>query len=116
MIPFKPVIEPPHPGAFMEKHPFDIIKSGEASLKPTIFGVTSSEGALRAASIFGVPNLLEEFDKNFDRIVPISLLYDLTCEEQTKITKQIRQFYFGESKINNSSREQVTNVRIVKYS
>ncbi|KAF2899701.1 hypothetical protein ILUMI_06473, partial [Ignelater luminosus] len=47
-IPFKPVIEATNlKDAFLTKHPIDVIKSGEASNVPLIFGITTDDGAFR---------------------------------------------------------------------
>lgn len=48
MIPFKPTVEHPHPGAFLPAHPFEIIKSGNATKVPWMTGVNTEDGALRA--------------------------------------------------------------------
>lgn len=48
MIPFPPVVEPEHPGAFITKHPRDGLD--ENSLKvPLMTGLTFDEGAMKSA-------------------------------------------------------------------
>lgn len=64
------------------------------------------------SGIFGNPHLVEELDKDFDRVVPISLLYDQTANNVDFVSKQIRKFYFGDKKIDESCRQNVTNVNI----
>lgn len=36
--------------AFITKHPFDIIKSGEVSNVPLVFGITTEDGAYKTSS------------------------------------------------------------------
>lgn len=48
MIPFPPVVEPQHPGAFITKHPRDGLD--EDALKiPLMTGLTFDEGAMKSA-------------------------------------------------------------------
>lgn len=48
MVPFPPVIEPDLPGAYITKHPRDIIEPHGISV-PFMTGLTSDEGAMKAA-------------------------------------------------------------------
>lgn len=47
MIPFKPVIEPKHAGAFLTEHPLISVKQGRLVDIPWMTGTTSEEGALK---------------------------------------------------------------------
>lgn len=47
MIPFGPVIEPEHPGAFLIEDPLISIREGRLLDVPWMTGVTSQEGALK---------------------------------------------------------------------
>lgn len=49
MIPFKPTIESEVEGAFLTKSPTEIVKSGQSADVPLMVGITSQDGALRAA-------------------------------------------------------------------
>lgn len=49
MIPFRPVIEPDHPGAFLKEDPAISLKNGNVSDINWMTGVTSHEGAIRSA-------------------------------------------------------------------
>lgn len=49
MIPFKPVIEPDHPGAFLAENPIISIHKGNIADIPWMTGVTSEEGTLKVA-------------------------------------------------------------------
>lgn len=48
MVPFPPVIEPDLPGAFITKHPREIIAENTNEL-PLMTGITYDEGALKSA-------------------------------------------------------------------
>lgn len=52
MIPFKPVIEPNLPEAFLTEHPKDIIQAGNVANVPWMNGLNKDEGALRVAGEF----------------------------------------------------------------
>lgn len=49
MIPFKPVVEHKHDGAFLTEHPIDTIKKGKQANVPLVVGLNTEDGALRAA-------------------------------------------------------------------
>lgn len=56
--------------------------------------------------------MIDELNDDFERTVPISLLYDDTSNEIEYVTKKIREFYFGDRKIDNSTRKEVIDVGI----
>lgn len=114
MIPFKPTIEPNSEGAFLVEHPAETLRKGTFSQVPWIVGLNSNDGALRAAGIFGNPHLIDELDEKFKEVVPISLLYDETSPKINEVTSQIRNFYFGTSKIDKNSRSEVVDVSYPK--
>lgn len=49
MIPFRPVIEPKHPGAFLIEDPLISVREGRLLDIPWLTGITSDEGALKVA-------------------------------------------------------------------
>lgn len=51
MIPFRPVIEPVHPGAFLIEDPAISSKNGRMLDIPWMTGITSQEGSLVAPGI-----------------------------------------------------------------
>ncbi|XP_043523966.1 venom carboxylesterase-6-like [Frieseomelitta varia] len=108
MIPFRPVIEPVQPGAFLTGEPAFLTKHGHLLDIPWMTGVTSQEGALKAPGLYGRKNgeLVKKLDKDFLNIAPITLLFEQTCPEgeMKRVTSEIRKFYFGESPIDNSTR------------
>ncbi|XP_031345677.1 venom carboxylesterase-6-like isoform X2 [Photinus pyralis] len=110
MIPFPPVIEPKLPGAFLTGHPTKIIQSGKSAQVPWITGLNTEDGALRAPGIFGNAHLMEDLDKNFHKILPISLFYKEACTSSDYISNQLRKFYLGNKKVDNSSRQAITDL------
>lgn len=110
MIPFKPCIEPMHNGAFLTAHPLDIIKSGKVPRKPWMTGVNAQDGAIRSASIIANAYLWGDLNDEFDRLAPISLLYDKLGKNVSYITNKIRKFYFGNGPITKDSKSGITNV------
>lgn len=56
MIPFKPVIEPKHVGAFLTEDPLISVRQGRLADIPWMMGITSEEGSLKVA---GENNILE---------------------------------------------------------
>ena len=53
MIPFRPVIEPDHSGAFLKEDPAISLKNGtKMSDIDWMTGVTSHEGAIRTAGMY----------------------------------------------------------------
>lgn len=46
LIPFRPVIEPEHPGAFLTEDPIISMKEGRVADIPWLTGINSEEGAM----------------------------------------------------------------------
>ncbi|CAK9831367.1 Venom carboxylesterase-6 [Anthophora retusa] len=114
MIPFRPVIEPVHPGAFLTEDPAVSSKHGRLLDIPWMTGITSEEGALVAPGLYARNNgeLIKKLDKDFLNIAPITLLFGETCpkDEEKRVASEIRKFYFGNSPIDNSTRFKVVDM------
>lgn len=113
MIPFPPVVEYSHPGAFITKHPRDEKEPWGLNL-PWITGLTKDEGAMKSAPIINMKNLTDDLNKNWERALPIALNYDHhKCpEKQKQITEAISNFYFNNEKLHDKTRQNLTNVSI----
>lgn len=109
MIPFKPMIEKNAEGAFLIEHPAQTIQAGKVDI-PLLLGLTTEDGALRAAGLFGNPHLIDEINNEFERVIPISLMYDKTAKNVDEITEKIKQFYFKNKKLTKNSVKDVVNV------
>uniref|UniRef100_A0A1Y1LVW2 Carboxylic ester hydrolase n=2 Tax=Photinus pyralis TaxID=7054 RepID=A0A1Y1LVW2_PHOPY len=104
---FAPIVEPNIKGAFLPDHPLNILKEAKHAPVPWIAGVNSEEGILRVALIYKKENLVKELDENFSEIMSI------TFNDQSKIqesSKLIRDFYFGNHKINNNTMFNLINM------
>lgn len=114
MIPFRPVVEPEHPGAFLTEDPALSSKHGRLSDIPWMTGVTSDEGALVAPGLYERKNgeLIKKLSNNFEEIAPITLLFGETCpsDQKKQIASEVREFYFGKEPIDNSSRSKVVDM------
>lgn len=110
MIPFKPTIEPNVEDAFLTEHPITIVKSGRSAPVPLIVGITTHDGALRGAGILNNQSLMDDLNTDFERTVPISLMYDKTADDVNEVTKRIKEFYFNNEIIDWTKKEQLINM------
>nr|XP_033331335.1 venom carboxylesterase-6-like [Megalopta genalis] len=108
MIPFRPVVEPKHPGAFLTEDPAISSRNGRLMDIPWMTGVTSEEGSLVVPGLYTRRNgaLVKKLNDDFLNIAPITLLFGQSCptKETKRIATEIREFYFGNSPIDNSTR------------
>ncbi|XP_011200446.2 juvenile hormone esterase [Bactrocera dorsalis] len=96
MVPYQPVLEPPHEGAFLTISPREVEIPHGFSL-PIMIGATSEEGLLKTAPLLNVPGLLDDYKQNFDWILPIQLQYDHHAPEvREEMMRKILEFYFKE--------------------
>ncbi|KAL0099083.1 hypothetical protein PUN28_020261 [Cardiocondyla obscurior] len=117
MIPFRPVIEPEHSSAFLTEDPTISVSEGRLRDIPWMTGITSDEGALKVAGIYGRENSVKALDNDFNKIAPVSLFYDerynVSSENmQNIISTSIRTFYFGYNSIDHTdnSRSKVVDM------
>lgn len=109
MIPFKPVIEPRHAGAFMAEDPLISARQGHLADIPWMTGMTSEEGALKVAGIYGRDQgeHVKKLNSDFHNVAPLSLLYEeryrlRDTQFRDEISSSIREFYFGSEDIDQS--------------
>jgi len=110
LIPFKPVLEPNIEGAFLTEEPIDIIKSGKAANVPFMTGLTTEDGAIRSAAVFNDSNLVEDLNKDSDRILSIMFMYHETSPNKEAVSQKLREFYFGDEDIDDSSKDKLTDI------
>jgi len=105
---FLPVIEPVHPGAYIAEEPEKSIRAGNFADVPLMTGINAQEGCGIVSSILGRPDqqYAKMLDENFLELGPKALGYDVTCPAEyiTNVTKSIRKFYFGDKKIDVSTK------------
>nr|XP_029723886.1 venom carboxylesterase-6-like [Aedes albopictus] len=111
MIPFPPVVEPDHPGAFITKHPRDEYEPHAMGL-PWMTGLTMDEGALKSASLINLPELRASLNQHWDRALPLSLYYDHHEDpnKRQEITEAINKFYFNNRKLVKETEQNLTNL------
>ncbi|XP_043262699.1 venom carboxylesterase-6-like [Colletes gigas] len=108
MIPFRPVIEPIHPGAVLTEDPAVASRNGRLLDIPWMTGITSEEGSIVVPGLYTRHNgkLIKKLNDDFVNIAPVTLLFGQTCPkaEVTQVASKIREFYFGKAPIDNSTR------------
>ncbi|KZC14640.1 Venom carboxylesterase-6 [Dufourea novaeangliae] len=108
MIPFRPVVEPDHPGAFLTEDPAISSRNGRLMDIPWMTGITSEEGSLVVPGLYKRHNgqLLKKLNNDFSNIAPITLLFGQSCpkDEIKRVASEIREFYFGKAPIDNATR------------
>ncbi|XP_031767185.2 juvenile hormone esterase-like [Galleria mellonella] len=92
MTPFKAVIEPDLPGAFLTRNPRKISK---ISAVPWMTGLTKDEGCLKAGWITTNKTRFEEFMSGIDTIAPVTFYYE-NSPNVNLITKLVQEKYLLE--------------------
>ncbi|KAF5307861.1 hypothetical protein FQR65_LT06593 [Abscondita terminalis] len=110
MIPFKPVIEEECDDAFLTDEPANIIKLNNVAKVPMIIGFTSEDGAFKTAYLFKQSKLINELNRNFNRIAPFLLVYHESTSHQDEISEKVQQLYFGDRKIDQDSKTAFTDM------
>ncbi|XP_029664942.1 venom carboxylesterase-6-like [Formica exsecta] len=109
MIPFKPVIEPKHVGAFLTEDPLISVRQGRLADIPWMMGITSEEGSLKVAGIYGrdLGEHVKKLNSDFHNVALLSLLYEerygiRDTQFRDEMSAKIRAFYFGNKDIDQS--------------
>ncbi|VEN46101.1 unnamed protein product, partial [Callosobruchus maculatus] len=105
---FMPVIEPKLDGAFLTEHPMKLITSHKYENIPIMVGLNTEDGGLKVAGMNS--QLIEEFDEKFDELAPMSLEYDKFLDDVDTVTKNLRKFYFGKEKIDQTKVKELIDV------
>ncbi|RVE46858.1 hypothetical protein evm_008503 [Chilo suppressalis] len=93
MTPFKAVVEPDLPGAFLTKQVRDI--KDEIYPVPWLTGLTDSEGCLKSVWITSNETRFQEFMNKFSTIAPVTFYYNSVSKKE-RITKMIRDTYLND--------------------
>lgn len=109
MIPFKPVIEPKHVGALLTEDPLISVRQGRLADIPWMTGITSEEGTLKVAGIYGRDQNehVKKLNNDFHNVAPLSLFYEerydlRDTQFRDEMSTNIREFYFGNKDIDQS--------------
>jgi carboxylesterase type B len=110
MVPFPPVIEHVHEGAFITENPRFVTKVHGNDI-PFMTGLTSEEGVLKTGALIYNQELTADLLKNWNLALPVSLYYDHhSIEKQEEITRQIDEFYFKNQKLNTNTQSNLTDL------
>ncbi|GBP78712.1 Venom carboxylesterase-6 [Eumeta japonica] len=91
MTPFKAVVEPDLPGAFLVKSPREI---PDAPTVPWMTGLTKNEGCLKSVWITANASKFDEFAGAFDAIAPITFYYENAADVDF-VTQFLRDKYLN---------------------
>ncbi|XP_076396750.1 uncharacterized protein LOC100876166 [Megachile rotundata] len=113
---WKPVVEPGVPGVerFLPAQPYDLIRQKKFKQVPIMFGVTKDEfGGVVVAfenSTKQGNDVYREMNDNWDRIAPISFMYERDTPRSANITKELRRFYFNNKPIDSANRDGLAHI------
>ncbi|XP_063906555.1 carboxylic ester hydrolase-like [Zophobas morio] len=101
VAPFGPAVEK-GPDAFLPKHPYEILASGAVIDVPVIFTSCAHEGYI--PMLFS-GDAFDTFDKDWETLAPIILDFNYTLDHSlwASTAKKIRQYYFGEKKMDKEA-------------
>ncbi|CAK1588748.1 unnamed protein product [Parnassius mnemosyne] len=91
MTPFKAVVEPDLPGAFLTSSPR---KMPSSAAVPWMTGLNKNEGCLKSVWITANSSRYQEFISGFESIAPVTFYYE-NSPYVDRITKRIRDVYFN---------------------
>lgn len=101
--PFGPTIESADSeNPFLSRHPYDIIKDGQAAQVPWLVSFTSEEGLYPAAEIVDNKDLMAELESRWFEIAPhlLDFNYTVPIENQNDVTKRITDHYLNGQSLN----------------
>ncbi|CAH0578154.1 unnamed protein product [Chrysodeixis includens] len=93
MTPFKAVVEPDHPGAFLKRSPR---KTPNVPAVPWMTGLNKDEGCLKSVWITANASRYNEFMSAFETIAPVTFYYENSPYAEA-ITEEIRQKYLKDN-------------------
>lgn len=108
-------MEPDHPDAFIIEEPIKLLRAGQVADVPWLTGLTSHEGALKVSLLFDSRenNFVKILDDKWMELAPVSLLVNEISpheEDHIKIVKDVREFYFGDKELGNSTKWNLIDV------
>ncbi|KAL3273420.1 hypothetical protein HHI36_014864 [Cryptolaemus montrouzieri] len=108
---WKPVIEGEFgQERFLTDHPIKLVLEGKFQKIPILAGITAEEFANRALEIITKPEMLSQLDKNWEKLAPITFLYERDTDRSKSISRGLRSFYFGNQTLGKSVQVQMTNL------
>ncbi|XP_044018145.1 venom carboxylesterase-6-like [Aphidius gifuensis] len=112
IMPFRVVIEPKHPGAFLTEDPVELIKNGQVRDTPWMTGITSHEGAPPVFFLYNSDDLIKSLNDKWQELAPTTLMYQQTHDEKyhNEMAKKIRKFYLKNKIIDDSSKSDLIDM------
>lgn len=65
--------------------------------------------------MFENPHTIEQFDEGFNKLAPLSLMYDKIVDDADAVTKKLKEFYFNNEKLDKSKIMDLIHVRGSHY-
>lgn len=103
---FKASIEEESDDAFITKSPLETLKTSKIDV-PLIVGINDGDGMTMVSSY--KKKGLESFNSDFARFLPLSLNIDSNSEEAQEVGKQVKEFYFQDKPVDNTTLPQFNN-------
>lgn len=114
---WKPVIESDFgQERYLTKDPMISFRSGEFMRIPIIAGITKDEFFKSAIATIGNSDLINEMENNFNKIAPISFLYERNSTRSFEISTGLRKTYFGEKSIDFDGLSQLYSDGLIGFS
>ncbi|KAK5649724.1 hypothetical protein RI129_000753 [Pyrocoelia pectoralis] len=106
IIKWKPVVERDFgQERFLIENPITAVQNGRSARVPIMMSITREEFSYLAYAIVANETLLEEMDKEFERVAPIAFLYERDTEHSRHISRKLREFYLGVGNFSKASRK-----------
>ncbi|KAK5641618.1 hypothetical protein RI129_010165 [Pyrocoelia pectoralis] len=103
-----PVIEPDcGQERFLTDHPVKLLLRGEFEKVPVITTVTAEEFKYTAWNLLENVTWLKEMDEYFEKVAPISFIYERNTENSKHISRELREFYLGDDPLTEKSLPQI---------
>jgi hypothetical protein len=108
---FGPVIEPSHPGAFLDELPESIYKKKAVAQVPWISGFNADEGAINIAVLFLANTTVPQLNTQWEKYGPIFLELTKSETDPVELSQRIRNHYLGNDSIQYENRAETIKVR-----
>ncbi|KAB0802871.1 hypothetical protein PPYR_05057 [Photinus pyralis] len=103
-----PVIEPDcGQERFLTDDPVKLILRGEFERVPVMVTVTAEEFKYTAWNLLDNATWLKEMDENFEKVAPISFIYERDTENSKHISRELRKAYLGDGPLTEKSLPQI---------
>ncbi|XP_017776429.1 PREDICTED: esterase E4-like [Nicrophorus vespilloides] len=95
---------------FLTMHPLSLLNHGQVANVPIMIAQTNDEFGFKAFNVILNETLLQEYDKNFEKMAPISFIYERDTDNSKVISKALRTFYWESGKIDNTTLPKIAEI------